>query len=42
VKAVDVYRKITKEIAEKIELLFNTRPKAGVDFKTFQPLPARR
>jgi len=42
VKALDIYRKLTKEIDEKIEGLFGTRPKTGVNFKTFQPLPARR
>jgi len=37
-----MYKKITPEIEARIDKLFNTRPKTGIDFKTFQPLPSRR
>ena len=42
VKAVEIYKKITPEIEEKIEKLFNNRPDPGFNFKTFGPLPYRR
>lgn len=42
IKGLELYRKFTPEIEAKIETLFQTRPKRGIDFKTHQPLPARR
>lgn len=44
VKAIEVYRKITPEIEEKVENILKNRPDFGLNFKTFSPFkaPARR
>ena len=44
VKAAEVYKKITAEIEEEIEKLFNNKPETGFNFKTFgaTKMPSRR
>jgi len=42
VKAVEVYKKFTTQIEEKIEKLLGTKPDSGMDFKSFAPLKSRR
>jgi len=41
-KAIEVYRKFTPEIDEKLETLLNNRPDPGVNWKTLAKLPNRR
>jgi voltage-dependent potassium channel beta subunit len=41
-KALDVYHKLTKEILDKIEKIFESRPETAVNYKTWQPFPPRR
>jgi voltage-dependent potassium channel beta subunit len=42
VKAVDLYKKLTPEIEERLEKLLSNRPDAGFNPKTFAPFPSRR
>lgn len=42
IKAVDVYRKLTPEILERIEKVLETRPERKMNWKTWQPFAARR
>ena len=42
IKAVDVYRKLTPEILERIEKALETRPERKMNWKTWQPFAARR
>lgn len=41
-KAIEIYRKLTPEILEKIEKALDTRPVRETDWKTWKPLPPRR
>jgi aryl-alcohol dehydrogenase-like predicted oxidoreductase len=41
VKAVEVYKKITPEVNERIEAIMQSRPNPGFNWKTWQPLPHR-
>lgn len=41
-KALDVYKKWTKEIEEKVEALLGNAPEADLDFRVFKPIPNRR
>lgn len=42
VKAVDVYRKLTPEVLERIEKVLETRPERKMNWKSWQPFAARR
>jgi len=42
VKAVEIYKKITPEIEEKIEKLIENRPKPGMNWKKWSAFPPRR
>jgi len=42
VKAVEIYKKFTPEIDERIEKLLDNRPDPGMNFKSFSKLPYRR
>jgi len=42
VKAVEVYKKFTPEIDERIEKLLDNKPETGTNFKSFNKLPSRR
>ena len=42
VKAVEVYKNITPEIAERLETILGNRPKTGVNWKKWAPFAPRR
>jgi len=41
-KAIDIYKKLTPEILERIEKILETRPERKMNWKSWQPFPARR
>jgi len=41
-KAVEVYRKLTPEVLERIEKLLDTRPERKMNWKSWQAFPPRR
>ena len=41
-KALEICKKLTKEILERIEKIFGTRPETSLNYKTWQPFPPRR
>jgi len=42
IKAIEIYKKITPEIAERIEKIMNNRPEYGLDWKKWAPKTPRR
>jgi len=42
VKAIEIYKKFTPEIDEKIEKVLGNRPETEIDFKKGQRVPPRR
>jgi voltage-dependent potassium channel beta subunit len=41
-KALDLLKKFTPEIDEKLEKILNNKPETGLDYKSWKPLPSRR
>ena len=42
VKAIQVYKKITPEIEERIDHILGNKPEASINFRTWEPRPSRR
>lgn len=42
IKALEIYKKLSKETLDRIETIFETRPETPVNYKTWQPFPPRR
>jgi voltage-dependent potassium channel beta subunit len=42
IKAIELYKKLTPEIFEKIEKILDNRPKPTMNFRTWSPYPPRR
>ena len=41
-KALEIYKKLSKETLDRIEKIFETRPETPINYKTWQPFPPRR
>lgn len=41
-KAIEVFKKLTPEIMERIETILDNRPETDIDFRLWQPFPYRR